>query len=147
MTVDPARRNVKGAGRGCFAGSPSDSASVLPSGTQNVYYEEDIPALTILIDFAEDPEIVEKSKMILDLLLIDMGMHSWKGLFGATSGRCYEDQKFHPLKQDTLDIAEKVWGYGHRSEPDWQKISANFLLCEGYQIPPVIRKSAETRAK
>jgi hypothetical protein len=106
----------------------------------NVYYEEDIPPLTILIDFAEDPEIVEKSKMILDLLLIDMGMHSWKGLFGATSGRCYEDQKFHPLKQDTLDIAEKVWGYGHRSEPDWQKISANFLLCEGYQIPPVIRE-------
>jgi hypothetical protein len=105
----------------------------------NVYYEEDIPPLTILIDFARDGEIVDKAKMILDLLLADMGMHSWRGLFSATSGRCYEDQKKYPLKQETLDIGEKVWGFGNRHEPDWRRISANFLLCENYDLPPVIR--------
>ncbi len=106
----------------------------------NVYYEEDISPLTILIDYARDVGLVERAKMILDLLLLDMAMHSWKGLFCATSGRCYEDQKRFPLKQETLEIAEKIWSRGYIREYNWERISVNFLLCKKYDLPEVIRK-------
>lgn len=106
----------------------------------NTYYEEDIAPLAILIDFCKDDEIATKSKMIMDLLLLDMGMHSFKGLFGATSGRCYEAQKKNPMKQDTLEVSERVWGFGNIEAYDYSRISANFLLMEKYDLPEVIRK-------
>lgn len=56
----------------------------------NVYYNEDIPALVALIEFAEDPEIVELSTMVLDLMIADMAINQFKGNFGATHGRTYE---------------------------------------------------------
>ncbi|MHA6484932.1 hypothetical protein ACX1C1_23870 [Paenibacillus sp. strain BS8-2] len=104
----------------------------------NVYYEEDMAALSILIDFCQDEEITLKSKMIMDLLLLDMGMHSFKGLFAATSGRCYEHQKKNPNVQNTLNISEKVWGFGHKGDLDYSRISANFLLMDRYDLPEVI---------
>lgn len=104
----------------------------------NVYYEEDIAALSILIDFCHDQEITLKSKMIMDLLLLDMGMHSFKGLFAATSGRCYEHQKKNPGVQNTLNISEKVWGFGHKVPYNYSRISANFLLMDRYDLPEVI---------
>ncbi|WP_168120296.1 hypothetical protein [Paenibacillus sp. HB172176] len=105
----------------------------------NTYYEEDIAALSILIDFCEDEEIVLKAKMIMDLLLLDMGMHSFQGLFAATSGRCYEAQKKRPRLQNIRDISESVWGFGHVSDFDYSRISANFLLMERYDLPEAIR--------
>lgn len=105
----------------------------------NTYYEEDIAALTILIDFCRDETIVIRSKMIMDLILLDMAMHSWNGLFCATSGRCYEAQKKNPLRQNTLGVSEALWGFGHLEEFDYSKITANFLLMKRYDLPEVIR--------
>ncbi|PKL35705.1 MAG: hypothetical protein CVV44_19435 [Spirochaetae bacterium HGW-Spirochaetae-1] len=112
----------------------------------NVYYEEDIAPLTILIDYARDTALVEQCKMILDLLLLDIAMHSWKGLFSASSGRCYEDQKRFPLKQETLEIAEKIWARGYIRQYNWERLSANFLLCKNYDLPEVIRRIGEDGA-
>ncbi|NMA95874.1 MAG: hypothetical protein GX974_07530 [Clostridiales bacterium] len=106
----------------------------------NTYYEEDVAALSILIDFCEDEKIVQRSKMIMDLLLLDMAMHSWKGLFCATSGRCYEMQKKNPLRHGTLQIAEAVWQHGNLETYDYSRTSASFLLMKEYDIPEVIKK-------
>lgn len=108
----------------------------------NVYYEEDIPPLANFIDFAKDEEIVIKSKIIMDILLLDIAMHSYKGLFGVTSGRCYEEQKKHPLKQDTIDITEYLFGFNNIVSYDWTKLGAVFILSEGYDLPEVIKKIA-----
>jgi hypothetical protein len=105
----------------------------------NTYYEEDVAPLAILIDFCRDKVIAEKSKIIMDLILMDMAMHSYKGLFSAASGRCYEKQKKDPLMQDTLEIGESVWGFGNVKELDYTRISSNFILMKNYQVPEVIR--------
>lgn len=105
----------------------------------NTYYEEDIAPLTLLIDFSDDVEIRRKATIIMDLILLDMAIHSYKGLFVASSGRCYELQKKYPLKQDTLEIAEAIWGYGNVSTYDYSRISANFLLMRNYKVPEVIK--------
>lgn len=105
----------------------------------NTYYEEDISPLSVLIDFAGEEEIVVKSKMILDLLLLDMATHSYKGLFAAASGRCYEKQKKNPLEQDTLEISEYIWNFRNIQKFDFSRISSNFILMKNYEIPEVIR--------
>ncbi|MCD5414056.1 MAG: hypothetical protein LR001_03495 [Clostridiales bacterium] len=106
----------------------------------NTYYEEDIAPLCNLIDFAKDNEIIEKSEIIMDFILIDMAMHSYKGLFSATSGRCYEEQKKYPLKQDTLEIGEKIWNYGHIKNYDFKRITSSFHLIKNYRVPKIIEQ-------
>lgn len=106
----------------------------------NTYYEEDVAPLTILIDFCGNKEICEKSKIILDLLLLDMAMHSYKGLFAAASGRCYEKQKKYPLLQDTLEIGEFVWSFGNVEAFDYTRITSNFILMRNYEVPEVIKR-------
>ena len=46
----------------------------------HVYYDEDLTALLSLVDFCDDEEIVRKSTMIIDLLLLDMALNSFKGV-------------------------------------------------------------------
>lgn len=112
----------------------------------NTYYEEDIAPLTLLIDFADDTAMAAKAVMAMDLLLLDMAMHSYRGFFCATSGRCYEAQKKDPLAQDTLEIAEKVWGFGNVKSFDYRRISANFLLMKKYTVPPVVLAIGKDRS-
>lgn len=111
----------------------------------NTYYEEDIAPLSLLIDCCDQPDIVQKAAMALDLLLLDMALHSHQGLFCAASGRCYEAQKKDPFRQDVLGIAEKVFGFGNLAEPDYTRLSADFLLNRRYRMPPVIRAIAHCR--
>ncbi|MGL1893002.1 MAG: hypothetical protein OCD02_15315 [Spirochaetaceae bacterium] len=108
----------------------------------NTYYEEDIPPLTLLIDFADDKNIQVKATMILDLFIADMAMHNFKGLFAVTSGRCYEEQKRGPLTQDTLQIAEFLFGQRYSTDFDYSRISANLILCKNYKLPSVIKDIA-----
>ena len=46
-----------------------------------------------LYDFCEDDEIREKSTKIIDLILLDMVLNQFKGVFGSTHGRSYEHHK------------------------------------------------------
>ena len=112
----------------------------------NTYYEEDIPPLTLLIDFAEE-ELQEKATIILDLFIADMAMHSFKGLFSATSGRCYEEQKRNPLKQDTLEINEFLFGQRYIQEFDYARVSSNLYLCKNYKIPSVLKDIANDKSE
>ena len=59
----------------------------------HVYYEEDLAALLSLHDFCEDEEVREKSTKIIDLILLDMVLNQYQGVFGSTHGRSYEAPK------------------------------------------------------
>lgn len=108
----------------------------------NIYYEEDIAPLANIVDFSQDEEMVAKTKIIMDILFLDMALHSYRGLFAAASGRCYEEQKTDPRQQFTLDMSEKLSGYGNIKKYDYTRLSANFILCKNYRIPAVIREIA-----
>jgi len=58
----------------------------------NVYYDEDIPGLVALTEFAEDEEIRQLATMVLDLIYADMALNQFEGTFGSTHGRTYEDK-------------------------------------------------------
>lgn len=75
-----------------------------------VYYPHDVSPLLNLIDFAQDPEIVTKASMVLDLLLFDVARSTHEGVVGMPSGRQYIEQKLGGREQSIGDLVEILWG-------------------------------------
>ncbi|MDO9628550.1 MAG: hypothetical protein Q7I99_01510, partial [Acholeplasmataceae bacterium] len=112
----------------------------------NTYYEEDIAPLCVLVDHAKDLEIVNKAKIILDIIFLDFAMHSFNGYFVASSGRCYEEQKKDREKADVNDILAHAFQIQKR-EYDYERISALFILCKSYKVPEIIIDIAKNKDK
>ncbi len=106
----------------------------------HVYYDEDLTALLSLVDFCRDEEIVRKSTMVIDLLLLDMALNSFRGVFGSTHGRSYENTKKWASHEGTTDTFKLLFGLGVYSQFD--NMSAAALVLSRYQVPPVIEAIA-----
>jgi hypothetical protein len=111
----------------------------------NVYYDEDWAALINLVDFADDDELRKRACMILDLSLFDMALNSFRGVFGSTHGRSYEQNKKWAALEGTTDTAKLLFGSGAFSAYD--NISATlFALSENYHMPQVLFEIAHDDA-
>ena len=108
----------------------------------NTYYEEDAAPLSLLIDCCLDQSLVQQATILMDLLLLDMALHSFQGYFAASSGRCYEAQKKDPAKQDTADILSHAFGVPKLRGDDFTRLSADFLVNRKYKVPEAIRRIA-----
>lgn len=106
----------------------------------HVYYDEDLTALLSLYDFAEDDEIHRKAEMVIDLLLLDMALNSFKGVFGSTHGRAYENTKKWASNEGTTDTMKLLFGMGIYSAFD--NMSAPAFVLSSYRVPPAIEAIA-----
>jgi hypothetical protein len=107
----------------------------------HVYYDEDLTALLALVDFCQDREIAQKASMVIDLLLLDVALNSFKGVFGSTHGRAYENTKKYASNEGIVDTARLLFGMGVYSEFD--NMSAAALVLSRYQMPPAIEAIAQ----
>lgn len=112
----------------------------------NTYYEEDIAPLVLLVEQAKDQPIVIRSKMMLDLLFLDMALYSFEGYFVTSSGRAYEKQKKQGKDADVNDLLKHAFGI-LTHEYDYTRLSTLFLLTKRYQVPDVIKKIAKQEEK
>jgi hypothetical protein len=78
----------------------------------HVYYGEDLTALLALFDIAKDGEIHRKAEMVIDLILLDMALNTFKGVFGSTHGRAYENTKKWASNEGTTDTSKLLFGMG-----------------------------------
>lgn len=108
----------------------------------NTYFEEDIAPLSLLIDLAPDEIIKKQATILMDLLMLDLALHNYRGYFNAASGRCYEMQKKDPKTQDVLDIMKKAFDLGPNLIFDYTRLSTDFILNRTYQVPDVIKRIA-----
>jgi hypothetical protein len=106
----------------------------------HVYYDEDLTALLSLYDFAWDDEIHAKAEMVIDLLLLDMALHSFQGVFGSTHGRAYENTKKWASNEGTTDTMKLLFGMGVYSAFD--NMSAAAFALSRYRVPPAIEEIA-----
>ncbi len=106
----------------------------------HVYYDEDLTALLSLYDFAQDDEIRRKAEMVIDLLLLDMALNSFKGVFGSTHGRAYENTKKWASNEGTTDTMKLLFGMGIYSAFD--NMSAPAFALSSYRVPKVIEEIA-----
>ncbi|MAT93689.1 MAG: hypothetical protein CME59_13910 [Halioglobus sp.] len=110
-------------------------ASGFSEWLSNVYYNADIPALLALIELAEDDELVQKSRMVLDLILADMALNNFGGNFGATHGRTYT-HKMNGNRDSARGIMHMAFGL-HRLHSGTMS-TAMLALSENYRVPQVL---------
>ena len=116
----------------------------------NVYYQKDATPLLTLAEYADDPEIRERAAGILDLLLFDIAMHTFRGAFGTTHGRSYKKDKMSSLDDDTwgivkllFDTAESQYDYNSVNDPNSKDDAAVlFARARRYRLPEVIYRVA-----
>jgi hypothetical protein len=104
----------------------------------HVYYDEDLAALLSLNDFCEDDEIRQKSTMIIDLILLDMVLNQYQGVFGSTHGRSYEGPKKWAVHEATIDTMKLLFGQGIYSVSG--NMTAPCFCLSNYEVPPVLHE-------
>jgi hypothetical protein len=107
----------------------------------HVYYDEDLTALLSLYDFASEEEIRLQSETVINLLLLDMALNSFKGVFGSTHGRAYENTKKWADNEGTTDTSKLLFGSGIFSGFD--NMSAIAFALSGYRLPKAIEAIAQ----
>lgn len=107
----------------------------------HVYYDEDLTALLSLYDFARDEEIRRKAERVIHLLLLDMALNSFKGVFGSTHGRAYENTKKWASNEGTTDTMKLLFGMGVYSAFD--NMSAPAFALSSYRVPAAIEAIAK----
>ena len=55
----------------------------------NTYFEEDVLALSHLVDLAENDDVRELAAVVLDKMFFGLAVNSFKGAFGSSHGRTY----------------------------------------------------------
>ncbi|TAL32967.1 MAG: hypothetical protein EPN93_14980 [Spirochaetes bacterium] len=103
----------------------------------HVYYDEDITALVNLADFCADTLIAHRARIVLDLMVLDMALGSFKGVFGSTHGRSYAKEKRNALSESTTDTEKLLFGTGIFSGAD-NMSAVTLALSERYRLPRVI---------
>ena len=102
----------------------------------NVYFNEDMPAILNVVDFAEDPELATKAAMVMDAIGFDMLNNYYKGLFATAHGRTYQDKLLFGLNDSTDDPVWLLYGLGERHSSG--NFSAAHLATSPHYWPPAI---------
>lgn len=111
----------------------------------NVYYDEDFIALLSLVDFSADEELRRRAAMVMDLMLFDVALNSFQGLFGSTHGRSYEQNKKWAGREGTACTARLLFGSGDFS-PSLNLSAPCFALSAHYRLPHVLYAVANDTA-
>jgi hypothetical protein len=103
----------------------------------HVYYDEDLTAALSLVDFAAEPGLRGRAAQIADLLLLDMALHHFSGVFASSHGRSYERSKKRAAEEGTADTARLAFGTGSFAQVE-NMSAACLALSPRYRIPAVL---------
>jgi len=101
----------------------------------NCYFEEDLVALSPLVDLAENKEVLELAAVVMDKLFFTMALNSFKGVFGSTHGRTYAPMIKGGWLEATSGISRLMWGMGTLNDHVRGTVS---LACSEYELPSII---------
>lgn len=112
----------------------------------DVYYAEDIQPLLLLAEHGDD-EVSARASALLDVLFLDIALHSHAGTMGSTHGRSYMKDKATGSTQGVHDVAQLLFDQdpgGYRATPDF----AALLLATAtrYRPPEAVRRVATDTA-
>lgn len=107
----------------------------------NVYYDEDLTALLSLVDFCKDEDIQRRAAMLIDLLLFEVAVNTFAGVFGSSHGRSYEPMQKWAAQENITDTQKLLFGRGVFAGSD-NMSAAGFALSLRYRLPDVIHAIA-----
>ncbi len=101
----------------------------------HVYMKKNVEPLATLIEWADDPELVNAAAMALDLCVLDMAGHCHEGSYTASRGRTYAKDKTND-RESTFDMFKLLFddtAFDYRGGPD---AGANHLAGATRYRPP-----------
>jgi hypothetical protein len=113
----------------------------------NVYYNETIPGLVNLADFAGDGDLDIRAKMALDVLLLDMGINNHEGVFGVAHGRTYMKDKQRLETEDTKATMWLMFGKGDTFGDLGSMSTVALADSHNYRMPAVIESIGSARPR
>lgn len=102
----------------------------------NVYYSEDIGGMINLIDYSNNNEIAEKTKIVMDLLIYDIASQKSGNMFISVSGRAYEKSRKGDANASFYNLTNFIWGSEHIPKPH---LNYGFIANNNYEIPQVLK--------
>lgn len=112
----------------------------------NVHYDDDLAALLNLVEFCEDEEICQRAAILIDLLLFDMALNNFMGVFGSTHGCSDENSEKWAAQESTTDTMKLLFGRGIFSGGDNMSAVA-FALSPRYRLPRVLYEIANDQTR
>jgi len=106
----------------------------------NCYFDEDLLALVNLCDFAEAYDIRQRAEMLIDIILLEMALHTYRGVFGCTHGRSYSGLIKGGRGENSASASKLMLGMGLFNNPS--NFGAVFLATSTYRCPPLIEQIA-----
>ena len=104
------------------------------------YFEEDLMALVNLYDFAEDPMIRKKAGMLIDMLMFEMALHNYHGIFASTHGRTYAFLVQGARREGSASTMKMMFGMGIFNSPE--SMGTVCLATSKYRCPEIIAEIA-----
>ena len=113
----------------------------------DVYYQKTADALLTIIEWVDDPALVQRASSILDLLFFDIALNIQRGNFGATHGRSYMKDKSVATDQDTFNLSKLLFDDTSLSYTSATIAGATLLArAQRYRLPAVILRVARVAA-
>ncbi len=111
----------------------------------NCYFEEDLLALSHLIDLAENQAVYDLAAVVTDKLFLTIALNSFKGVFGSTHGRTYTQHIKGAYRESTSGITRLMWGMGVWNASIRGLVA---LACSDYELPlPIAAIALDQRAE
>ena len=102
----------------------------------NCYFEEDLLALVNLYDFAQQDDVKQKAGGLIDMLMFEMAMHTYRGIMGCTHGRTYPRLIKGARREDASNTAKLMFGMGIFNSPNM--LGTVPLVTSDYRCPDAI---------
>jgi hypothetical protein len=105
----------------------------------NVYMLKNISPLTMLVELADDPEVVAAAAMALDLCLADVAAHLHAGSYTAPHGRTYKKDKMTSRHEATFGSARLLFADTAEDYQSRTDTGATYLAAaERYRVPQAL---------
>jgi hypothetical protein len=106
------------------------------------YFTEYAVSMSLLADFAQDPDMKQRGKMMLDYLLVDFADEQLDGQYLGGFSRIYQPEVYRPLTTPASAYAWLYFGTGEPSLSEWALLPA----LGDYRIPQIIHSIATDRS-
>lgn len=107
------------------------------------YIQEYIIPMSLLAGFAQDPELRQKARMMIDYIIYDYAIEQVEGFYGGAHSRVYPKQIVAPGLTNSSNLGWMLFGFGDR--PPGNDPGLVLLALSGYVPPPILERVARDR--
>lgn len=104
----------------------------------NAYMALDVYAMLALVEFSEEPHLQAMATTLVHKTLFMLAMQSFRGVHGASHGRCYVEGLKSARVENTSGLQRIAWGMGIFNGET--RATGLLALARRYRVPDIIQR-------